>query len=125
MESETLVRVASDPDALRDRANAYAAWVAKLRRGRSLPNLRLGGTDPLSRLGQELQLLADTLSRRERELRQLFDLVGMFEQGVLVDDVLNQIFDSFKGLIPFERIGCAFLSANGASVTAYWARSER
>ena len=124
MESETLVRVASDPDALRDRVNAYAAWVAKLRRGRSLPNLRLGGTDPLSRLGQELQLLADTLSRRERELRQLFDLVGTFEQGVLVDDVLNQIFDSFKGLIPFERIGCAFLSANGASVTAYWARSE-
>jgi len=116
--------VASDPDALRDRVNAYAAWVAKLRRGRSLPNLRLDGAGPLSRLGQELQLLADTLSRRERELRQLFDLVGAFEQGVLVDDVLDRIFDSFKGLIPFERIGCAFLSANGASVAAYWVRSE-
>ena len=119
-----MVRAASDPDALRDRVNAYAAWVAKLRRGRSLPNLRLGGTDPLSQLGQELQLLADTLSRRERELRRLFDLVGTFEQGVSVDDVLNRIFDSFKGLIPFERIGCAFLSANGAAVTAYWVRSE-
>ena len=119
-----MVRVASDRDALRDRVNSYADWVAKLRHGRSLPNLRLDGTGPLSRLGQELQLLADTLSRRERELRQLFDLVGTFEQGVLVDDVLNRIFDSFKGLIPFERIGCAFLSANGASVTAYWVRSE-
>ena len=56
-----MIRVASDPDALRVRVNAYAAWVAKLRRGRSLPNLRLDGADPLSRLGQELQLLADTL----------------------------------------------------------------
>lgn len=124
MENETVAKVTSDADRLRDCVNAYAAWVAKLRRGRSLPNLRPDSTDPLSRLGQELQLLADTLSRRERELRQLFDFVGTFEQGVLVDDVLNRIFDSFKGLIPFERMGCAFLSANGACLTAYWVRSE-
>lgn len=122
--SVTGAKTADGGHLIRERVDAYAAWVTQLRCGQPLQDLRSDNSNPLARLGRELELLADVLGRREQELRRLFDLVATIEPGVLVEDVLNRIFDGFTGLIPFERICCAFISSTGSYLTAYWTRSE-
>lgn len=107
-----------------DRVEAYAAWVRELRHGGSPPPLVRDAVDPLARLGRELELLSTAIVRREEELRKLFDLVQTVERGVLLDEVLNRVFEGFSGVIPFERIGCAFLSDDGTRLVAHWVRSE-
>ncbi|MEQ1758704.1 MAG: sensor domain-containing diguanylate cyclase [Vicinamibacterales bacterium] len=114
----------NEPTLLQDRVDAYASWVRTLRTGHHPPTLPIDPTDPLARLGRELELLSVTLNQREAELRGLLDLVQTVERGILLDDVLSKIFEAFKGLIPFDRIGCAFLSDNGRDAVSYWERTE-
>jgi diguanylate cyclase (GGDEF)-like protein len=112
------------PHALEDRLDAYAAWVGDLGRGHSPPHPPEDTAAPLDKLSHELRLLADVIARREDQLRRLFEVVHTVERGILVEDVLNSIFEGFAGIIPFDRIGCAFLSDGGTWLTAYWARSN-
>ena len=112
------------PHAVEDRLDAYAAWVGDLRRGHSPPHLPEDSAAPLDKLSRELRLLADVIARRENQLNKLFEVVHTVERGILVDDVLDVIFKSFAAIIPYDRIGCAFLSDGGTRLTAYWARSN-
>jgi len=105
------------------RAAAYAAWVRELRSGKPVPKLESDAIDPLSVLARELELLAEQIARREREVERLFDLVHRLEEGVLLDDVLDRIFERFGEVIPYHRIGCAFVTPDGTHLSAFWARS--
>lgn len=111
-------------EGVRDRVEAYAAWVRRLRTEGSPPGPIREPGDPLERLGEELELLSAEVGRREAAQRRLLDLVQTVERGVLLDDVLARIFEAFRGVIPFERIGCAFLSGDGERLVAYWAHSD-
>jgi diguanylate cyclase (GGDEF)-like protein len=108
---------------LDSRIDAYTGWVKQLRRGvTDLPRLA-DDHDPLARLGHELELLSQSLAHRKDELLRLLDIVQTVERGVLLDDVLNAIYEAFRGVIPFDRIGCAFLTEDHKRLVAYWARS--
>jgi hypothetical protein len=112
------------PYNLENRLGAYANWVGELRRGKIPAQLPEDTTEPLAKLSEELRLLAEVIVRREDQLNKLFEVVHTVERGILVEDVLDSIFKSFAAIIPYDRIGCAFLSGGGTRLTAYWARSN-
>jgi diguanylate cyclase (GGDEF)-like protein len=118
------LRKKSGKENLRARVSSYTNWIKQLRAGKIPPASQFDDKDPMAQIGRELQLLGETLRRREDQFQQLFELVEKLEHGLSVEDVLNRIFDGFRGLIPFERIGCAFLSEDGSRLTAYWAKSQ-
>lgn len=92
---------------------------AKLR----LP-LMADALDSLAELSSELEHLSKSVAQWAREFRTLIMLVQTVEGNIPLEDVLTRIFDSFTGIIPFDRIGCAFLTEDGSRVEAFWARSD-
>jgi diguanylate cyclase (GGDEF)-like protein len=83
-----------------------------------------GALEALADLSRDLASMSRAVTTRENELRKLLDLMQTVEHGVMPEDVLGNIFESFSGVIPFERIGCAFLAEDGERVVADWAKSE-
>lgn len=107
------------------RLGLYAKAVRAMRGGQF--DLRLPAEpleDPFARLGHELNDLALWLDRRFAEFVRMRAVAEHVAGGVRLDDTLDRVYESFRGLIPFDRIGCALLSEDGLSVRAHWARSN-
>jgi diguanylate cyclase (GGDEF)-like protein len=80
--------------------------------------------DDVGKLGQELMRLARVLERRFQEANKIIDISDSISAGLLLDDVLDRVYESFRSVIPYNRIGCALLDDENAVLNAYWARSD-
>lgn len=81
--------------------------------------------DPVGRIGSALAALARSLDGEYAELSRLDALTARVNQGLLFEDVLNGIYESFRDIIPYNRIGCALLGDGGRVLTAQWARTDQ
>ena len=82
------------------------------------------GDDPIAGLGESILAVAESLSERFQRERQIAEISRELVSGFYLEQVLDHIYESFKGAIPYDRIGCALLSDDGAVLTARWARTE-
>jgi diguanylate cyclase (GGDEF)-like protein len=80
--------------------------------------------DEVASLGSQLVALARTLEQRLEESRRLLQIAEQVQGGLFLEDVLTRIYESFRPVIPYNRIGCALLSDGDRTLTARWARSE-
>lgn len=80
--------------------------------------------DEVDELGLSLVRLGQALDRRFEEIRRLAAVTERINAGLLLDDVLSFVYESFSELIPYDRIGVSILESNNTLVRARWARSE-
>ncbi len=84
-----------------------------------------GPADELGQLGQALSQLAQALERRYRELSRLDQITTQINAGLLLDDILSNVYRSFKDIIPYNRIGFSLIENDGTTVRARWAYTDQ
>lgn len=104
---------------------AYAAAVERLLRGDADVDFpgEVGGDS--ARLGRALRALAREWRACAREQQQLDRITARINAGLVLGDILQSVYEDFRELLPYERIGCALLDESRETVRAYWARSEQ
>jgi diguanylate cyclase (GGDEF)-like protein len=111
-----------------ERISAYRKAAEAMARGQfrpPLPEVAGPAADEIDRLGRALSRLGTVLERRFSEANALIRLGEKVNAGLLLEEVLDQIFDSFRPIVPYDRIGCSVLEDGGRTVRAVWARSLR
>lgn len=97
---------------------------AEMLKGRFDVEVPVAPPDELGQLGLALHDLARALERRFRELATLAELTERINAGFVLDEILNHVYETFRTIIPYDRIGFSLLEEGGQVVRAYWARSE-
>ena len=82
------------------------------------------GTDGLGRLGDALSDLAQVLERRFDEASRLSQLMEQVDRGLFLDEILNYLYESFRPMLPYDRIGCSLITQGTDTVRAIWSRSD-
>jgi diguanylate cyclase (GGDEF)-like protein len=102
----------------------YRHAAEKMRRGYFNVEISTDGFDEVAKLGEALQELAKSLETRFEELAKLALIAERVSAGLVLDDVLEQVYESFRSVIPYDRIGLALLESDGRTVRSRWMRSE-
>lgn len=81
-------------------------------------------TNPrLDRLGASLRSLASTLALRQHEVENITRITTRINSGLLLDEIMDGVFNDFRDVIPYDRIGFALLEDEGRVLRARWART--
>lgn len=87
-----------------------------------VPNLPTAEGD-LGKLSCAIAELTRLLESRFSQLHRLMQLTEQINTGLVIDEVLEQLFVSFRDLIPYDLIGVALIDTDGAKVSARWEKS--
>jgi diguanylate cyclase (GGDEF)-like protein len=68
--------------------------------------------------------LQDMVDLRTREVRSLGSLTEKINTAVGLEEVLEHVWDSFRMVVPYNRIGFAEVNSEAETVRAVWARSD-
>ena len=81
--------------------------------------------DPLDRLGTAIEQFSAQMKNREQEIQRLFSITAKVSAGLTLEEMMEYIYDTFRDVIPYHRMGLALLEQNGEVLRAHWAKSDQ
>jgi signal transduction histidine kinase len=105
------------------RIASYRDAALAMKEGRFPADLPRAGEDDVAELGHALVDMAQSLERKFQEMTQLAHVTQKINAGLILDDVLDYVYDAFRSVIPYDRIGFSLLEKDGRTVRARWART--
>lgn len=83
-----------------------------------------GVDDPVGELGTALVDLSRVMERRYVELARLLEIAERVNHGVFIGEVMDHVYDTFRTIMPYDRIGLALLENDGNVLRSHWARTD-
>lgn len=103
----------------------YIKVAEQLKEGNYTPDIPIATFGELKQLGVALQELARMLEMHYRELLKFDQITSQINAGLLLDDILEQVYRDFRDIIPYNRIGFSFIESDGKIVRARWAKTDQ
>ena len=108
-----------------ERIPQYIYAARRLQRGDYDVDVPTTPPDALGELGQALHELTQTLERQYRRIQKLDEIAALVNAGLLLDDILENIYNNFRDILPYNRIGLSLLENDGQTVRARWAKTDQ
>mgnify|MGYP006277403311 CR=1 FL=1 len=102
----------------------YVKAASKMKQGKFPVQIPYDEQDEVGILGRELHELGIMLEKKFEEIRKLAEVTTKVNAGLVLDEILNHVFESFRPIIPYNRIGFSLISEDRKKVRAYWAKSD-
>ena len=108
------------------RISAYRKAALAMKNGNFKMHIHIGKEDEIGLLGREILELGQILERQFEEINMLARVTEKVNAGLLLDEVLNHVYESFRPIIPYNRIGFSLLVEEEGVllVRARWACSD-
>lgn len=114
-------------DVADQRITKYREAALEMKQGHFLVDVPAEPVDDVGQLGMALRDLGMTLESRFRELHALTKVTEKINAGLILDEVLEHVYESFRPILPYDRIGFSLLEddpVQGVLVRARWAKTD-
>ncbi|MBN1688357.1 MAG: GAF domain-containing protein [Candidatus Omnitrophica bacterium] len=82
------------------------------------------GSDELAKISRKLCELGRHFDVKLQGFQKIARITEEINQGLTLEEILNHVYDSFRTMIPYDRIGFALLEDHETIVRSKWQRSE-
>ena len=120
------VSQATRTDPAEDRIRTLAQAAEKIAAGHFKVNLPLPREtgDEIDQLTGSLDRLARSVDQRFEEMQRLASLTEKINSGLLLDEILDYVYEHFQAVIPYDRIGFSLLEDQNRTLRARWAKTS-